>query len=262
VPDVDLRVTVSAGGIATFTWTGVLDPEALIEALTTAANDALGVGSGLRRLEVSLPAWDTASRRAVMRAGFRLEGVRREAVPLPEGGFDDLVLFGRLVSDEVRGPTGFSGVMNAALPRKRLIAHVMMRDLDDRVLLCETQFKRDWELPGGIVEPGESPRLGAIREVREELGIQLAVGRLLVTDWLPPYLGWDDAVELIFDGGTVSQGEVERFELQPTEIKSVQLCTLPEARAQLTPLAYRRLQVAAALGPGEMAYLENGALPT
>ena len=53
--------------------------------------------------------------------------------------------------------------MNSALPRKRLIAHVLIRDDQGRVLLCETQFKPDWELPGGIVEPGESPRLGAVR---------------------------------------------------------------------------------------------------
>ena len=44
----------------------------------------------------------------------------------------------------------------------------------------------DWELPGGIVEPFETPRQGAIREVAEELGIDLAVGRLLVVDWMPP----------------------------------------------------------------------------
>jgi 8-oxo-dGTP pyrophosphatase MutT (NUDIX family) len=31
----------------------------------------------------------------------------------------------------------------------------------------------DWELPGGIVEPLEPARLGAAREVREELGVDL-----------------------------------------------------------------------------------------
>jgi 8-oxo-dGTP pyrophosphatase MutT (NUDIX family) len=76
--------------------------------------------------------------------------------------------------------------MNSALPKKRLIAHVLMRDVRDRVLLCETQFKKDWELPGGIVEPLEPPRLGAAREVAEELGIELEIGRLLVVDWMPP----------------------------------------------------------------------------
>ena len=86
-----------------------------------------------------------------MRAWFRLEGVLREALVLPHGGFDDVMFFARLKSDEVLGPTGFSGVMNSALPKKRLIAHVLMRDDAGRLLLCETQFKKDWELPGGIV---------------------------------------------------------------------------------------------------------------
>ena len=117
------------------------------------------------------------------------------------------------------GPHGFSGVMNSALPKKRLIAHVLLRDPAGRVLLCETQFKTDWELPGGIVEPYETPRQGAIREVTEELGIELAVGRLLVVDWMPPYLGWDDAIEMIFDGGLVDEDDLAAWSLQPTEIK-------------------------------------------
>ena len=156
------------------------------------------------------------------------------------------------------GPHGFSGVMNSALPRKRLIAHVLIRDAAGRVLLCETQFKPDWELPGGIVEPGEAPRSGAIREVREELGIDRPLGPLLVADWLPPYLGWDDAVEMIFDGGLLAEAELSGLVLQPTEIRQVRFCTLDEAAAVLTPLAHRRLTVAAGLAPGQFAYLEDG----
>jgi 8-oxo-dGTP pyrophosphatase MutT (NUDIX family) len=148
--------------------------------------------------------------------------------------------------------------MNSALPKKRLIAHVLMRDAQDRVLLCETQFKEDWELPGGIVEPLEPPRLGAAREVREELGIDLDVGRLLVVDWMPPYLGWDDAIEMIFDGGMVAENDLAYWSLQPAEIKAVALVDLPTASELVTPLAFRRLTLAVALGPNEMAYTEDG----
>jgi 8-oxo-dGTP diphosphatase len=37
-----------------------------------------------------------------------------------------------------------------------------------------------WELPGGKVEPGEAPEAALVREVREELGCDIAV-----TSWLP-----------------------------------------------------------------------------
>src|SRR5829696_120812 len=230
-----------------------------MRALSTAAEDALQ-NRGLRRLEVSVPADDVGARRGVLRAGFRMEGIRRQAIERPDGLYGDVCLFARLASDQTYGPHGFSGVMNSALPKKRLIAHVLFRDLLGRVLLCETQFKSDWELPGGIVEPYETPRQGAIREVAEELGIELAVGRLLVVDWMPPYLGWDDAIEMIFDGGGVGEDELATWSLQPSEIRSVRLCTLHDAGPLVTPLAHRRLRVALSLAPGQTAYLESGRL--
>ncbi len=258
--DFDIRVVVSEGGVATFNWSGTISADALAQAVSAAADDAL-IGRELRRLEVSLPGSDVSARRAVTRAGFRLEGVRRQALGLPDGSYADVFLYARLAADQVHGPNGFSGVMNTVLPKKRLIAHVLITDGADRVLLCETQFKKDWELPGGIVEPGEPPRLGAVREVAEELGIDRAIGRLLVADWMPPYLGWDDAIELIFDGGTLSEPDLAGLTLQPSEIKQVRFCTLAEAAELVTPLAHRRLSVAAGLGPGETAYLEDGTAP-
>ena len=253
----DIEISGGEGGVATLAWIGSAGLDELTQAVGAAAADALDE-RGLRRLEISLPASDHTARRAVLRAGFRLEGIRRRALPMADGSYGDEMIFARLATDQVAGPTAFSGVMNSALPRKRLIAHVLIRDDRGRVLLCETQFKPDWELPGGIVEYGETPRLGAVREVREELGIELAVGRLLVVDWLPPYLGWDDAIEMIFDGGTVVESELDTWSLQPTEIKRVALVDLDTAAGLLTPLAHRRLSIAMSLEPGQMAYTEDG----
>jgi len=161
-----LRLSDDGAGTVVLGWEPGLSPE-LQQAVTSATEQALAAGA--RRVEIAVPAADRWSRRAVHRSGFRQEGVRRAVVPLQDGGFDDLVLYARLAADRVGGPHGFSAVMNTVLPRKRLIAHVLMRDQRGRILLCDTMFKTDWELPGGIVEPGEPPRAGAVREVREEL---------------------------------------------------------------------------------------------
>lgn len=41
-----------------------------------------------------------------------------------------------------------------------------------------------WEFPGGKIEPGESPTAAIEREIAEELGVQVRVGRLLHTvEW-------------------------------------------------------------------------------
>ena len=50
---------------------------------------------------------------------------------------------------------------------------------DERVLLQRRDDNRQWGLPGGSVEPGESVRTAIIREVREETGLDVEPLRLI-----------------------------------------------------------------------------------
>jgi 8-oxo-dGTP pyrophosphatase MutT (NUDIX family) len=238
------------------TWEPTADRTALLVAIGDATEKAFA--DGARRLELTVSEDDDLARRAALRAGYRLEGRRRSALTSESGAHLDELIFARLATDPVEGPVGFSAIANSTMPRKRLIAHVLVRDSRGRILLCETQFKIDWELPGGIVEAGEPPRAGAIREVMEELGVHLEPGRLLAVDWMPPYLGWEDACELIFDGGTITDDEVAAFTLDTREIRSAVLVDLPDAEPNLTPLSFRRLTAILAAEPGTTLVMENG----
>jgi 8-oxo-dGTP diphosphatase len=59
-----------------------------------------------------------------------------------------------------------------------LVAAVALIDPDGRVLLAQRPEGKHlaglWEFPGGKVHPGETPEAALIRELDEELGIQVA----------------------------------------------------------------------------------------
>ncbi len=58
-----------------------------------------------------------------------------------------------------------------------LVAAAALIDTDGRVLICQRpegkQLAGLWEFPGGKVESGETPEACLIRELDEELGIQV-----------------------------------------------------------------------------------------
>lgn len=59
-----------------------------------------------------------------------------------------------------------------------LVVAVALIDTDGRVLIARRpegkQLAGLWEFPGGKVEPGERPEAALIRELREELGIEVS----------------------------------------------------------------------------------------
>ena len=64
-------------------------------------------------------------------------------------------------------------------PERRLWAATAVFDHDRRVLLVRHTYGRlNWELPGGASEPGESIVETALRELREETGLEAVPERL------------------------------------------------------------------------------------
>ena len=63
---------------------------------------------------------------------------------------------------------------------------ILLSDRDGRVLMLQRAADDDilpgaWELPGGGIDPGESPVQAAARELREEVGVTLEEVEL--ADW-------------------------------------------------------------------------------
>ena len=70
----------------------------------------------------------------------------------------------------------------AAEARIVLVAAVALVDADGRLLLAERPAGKSmaglWEFPGGKINPGETPEAALIRELAEELGIDVAASCL------------------------------------------------------------------------------------
>ncbi len=83
-----------------------------------------------------------------------------------------------------------------------------MRDETGRVLLVRRGKEPGrglWSLPGGRVEPGESPAEAAAREVREETGLDVVVGALLGVVTTPEVEIHDFSATVA--GGTLAAGD-------------------------------------------------------
>jgi ADP-ribose pyrophosphatase YjhB (NUDIX family) len=161
------------------------------------------------------------------------------------------------------GGDGLTGVAEAeyvaGLARKRVAAGVVFRALDGRVLLVEPSYKVNWEIPGGAVEAGESPWDGAARELREELGWERPVGRLLVVDQVRTQTRRPEGIVFVFDGGVLSDAEVDELTFPDGEIVSAGFYTVDEARALVKPLLADRIAVALeAVGGGTTALCDHG----
>ncbi|WP_233558695.1 NUDIX domain-containing protein [Micromonospora radicis] len=111
------------------------------------------------------------------------------------------------------------------------------------VLLVKPRYRDYWAFPGGGIEADEHPHDGCAREVREELGLTLPVGDLLVVDWAPPEGPRLRAlIHLTFDCGTLTG--TERFELPDDELTDAAFFPPDEAERRLPTAVAPRVSAA------------------
>ncbi|GIM92789.1 NUDIX domain-containing protein [Paractinoplanes toevensis] len=133
-------------------------------------------------------------------------------------------------------------------------AGALFRDAGGHIMMVRTHYQDAWEIPGGMVEEGETPSEACAREVREELGLVITPGQALVIDWAPhPVEG--DKLLFVFDGGTLTDAQHAAIRFTDGEI--LEWAYVEPARLEEYTVDRLAGRLRAAV-PGETRYLENG----
>jgi ADP-ribose pyrophosphatase YjhB (NUDIX family) len=136
-----------------------------------------------------------------------------------------------------------------------LAAGALITDAEGRVLLVKPNYRELWALPGGICEFGEPPQAGCGRELAEELGLPIPVGRLLATDWSQPFGEQARPImHFLFDGGQLADDA--DIVIQESELDGYRFTARAELPDYLPAYGLRRVTGAlAALSADTTIYL-------
>ena len=132
------------------------------------------------------------------------------------------------------------------------VSAVVWRDGRRReLLLMQRSDNAHWGLPGGYMEPGESIDVATAREVREETGVQVEVGRLVgvYSDPAIQVIEYPDgrrvqAVNLCFEAVPVGVGVA----MTPDEVLATGYFAVDALPEPLVPIHRVRIEDAVAGG--------------
>ncbi|MFI6052749.1 NUDIX domain-containing protein [Streptomyces violascens] len=130
---------------------------------------------------------------------------------------------------------------------------------DDLLIVHPAKANAPWQLPGGIVEEGESPLDAAHREAVEELGLFLDLKEcdLFAVEWLQAaHIGRRDRIAILFAGPVLHPADTTRIVLQREELDAWRWAPRTEAETLLHPAIAARI-VGPLQTPGSPVYRET-----
>lgn len=124
------------------------------------------------------------------------------------------------------------------------------------ILVVKPSYKEGWEIPGGITEKGESPRAACERELKEEIGLERQITKLLCVDYKNQ--NNKESYQFVFDGGVIATDQIQ---IDGKEIIDFKFVASEDLSQFLSESLARRVLAILESGRKETLYLENGHWP-
>lgn len=103
-------------------------------------------------------------------------------------------------------------------------ATLILENTIGQVLIVKANYKPYWTFPGGVIDPGETPKFAAIRETQEEVGITVKPSQVDFVAVVNRHSDSADTYQFIFKTLLTKQ-MLNDITLQATEIEKFALIT-------------------------------------
>ena len=146
----------------------------------------------------------------------------------------------------------------AMLPKKQVGTAVLLFNAAGELLIVKPDYKDGWLVPGGSTDEDESPLHCAIRETREEIGLDLPELQLVGIYYGLKRGVFTDSLKFIFSGGTLSETQISEIKLQTDELEEYRFCPPEEAVALFSSSLQNSIpKCIEAIKNGTVAYIEQ-----
>jgi len=120
------------------------------------------------------------------------------------------------------------------LPKKQVGTAVLLFNSKGELLIVKPDYKDSWLVPGGSADEDESPLHCAIRETKEEIGLDILNLRLVGTYYAHKTGYYSDSLKFIFYGGVLSDEQISKIHLDTDELEEFAFSSAEKANHLLS----------------------------
>ncbi len=143
------------------------------------------------------------------------------------------------------------------LPKKQVGTAVLFFNTIGELLIVKPDYKDGWLVPGGATDDNESPLHCAIRETKEEIGLDTPELKLVGVKYGHKKGFNSDSIKFIFNGGVLSENQISQIKLRVDELEEYTFASPEKALLLLSPSLQKSLpECLEAIKSNTVAYIE------